>query len=335
MSSKRLVDLDPFAAALERKEREAREKQPKDTLAPQTTVAQPATVASQPTVARPTTVASLPTVAHSATVAHRDTEPLHGATVAQQATVARRATVAQYAIVENEYTSVPNDVWDEVMPTLNVYDQVVLWRLYRLSRGHHAETCMVGLEKLAKYCNIGKRQVSTSVERLEKTGLIERRGADFGNKNKAARGTIYKINLPAARVAQNTRVASHATVAHKTTLAQQANIKENTIKETTQTQEPKSNVGVGSSFSLEECRMYAEHLRATGQGITNPGGYATTIHRTGEADELIKVFLNPPPAQKQVDVSKCPDCNGTGWWYPKGPEKGVARCKHERLITTG
>ena len=31
------------------------------------------------------------------------------------------------------------------------------------------------------------------------------------------------------------------------------------------------------------------------------------------------------------DVSKCPDCFGTGMWYPEGFEKGVARCQHEKL----
>jgi hypothetical protein len=30
-------------------------------------------------------------------------------------------------------------------------------------------------------------------------------------------------------------------------------------------------------------------------------------------------------------TDKCPDCGGTGWWYPEGPERGVAKCKHERL----
>ena len=36
-----------------------------------------------------------------------------------------------------------------------------------------------------------------------------------------------------------------------------------------------------------------------------------------------------PLAQKnRVD---CPDCNGSGWWYPKGTEKGVAKCKHTQL----
>jgi hypothetical protein len=27
----------------------------------------------------------------------------------------------------------------------------------------------------------------------------------------------------------------------------------------------------------------------------------------------------------------CPDCKGAGWWYPEGQEKGVAKCRHERL----
>jgi len=33
----------------------------------------------------------------------------------------------------------------------------------------------------------------------------------------------------------------------------------------------------------------------------------------------------------QVEASKCPDCFGTGMWYPEGYEKGVAKCGHEKL----
>jgi hypothetical protein len=35
------------------------------------------------------------------------------------------------------------------------------------------------------------------------------------------------------------------------------------------------------------------------------------------------------------DVSKCPDCYGTGMWYPEGYERGVARCAHEKLRPEG
>jgi hypothetical protein len=31
------------------------------------------------------------------------------------------------------------------------------------------------------------------------------------------------------------------------------------------------------------------------------------------------------------DTKNCPDCQGSGFWYPEGVEKGVAKCKHRRL----
>jgi hypothetical protein len=53
----------------------------------------------------------------------------------------------------------------------------------------------------------------------------------------------------------------------------------------------------GSKFTIEECRKYAKHLQATGQGINNPGGFATTIHRTGNVDAVIEEFLSRTPEQ--------------------------------------
>jgi hypothetical protein len=36
-----------------------------------------------------------------------------------------------------------------------------------------------------------------------------------------------------------------------------------------------------------------------------------------------------------VDASKCPDCFGTGMYYPEGFDKGVARCPHAKLAAEG
>lgn len=36
-------------------------------------------------------------------------------------------------------------------------------------------------------------------------------------------------------------------------------------------------------------------------------------------------------AANRSDTSKCPDCFGTGMWYPEGFDKGVSRCRHERM----
>ncbi|HEV2864410.1 MAG TPA: hypothetical protein VGX48_25650 [Pyrinomonadaceae bacterium] len=38
----------------------------------------------------------------------------------------------------------------------------------------------------------------------------------------------------------------------------------------------------------------------------------------------------PGPAHR-VDAAQCPDCFGTGMWYPEGFDKGVARCEHKSL----
>jgi DNA-binding transcriptional regulator GbsR (MarR family) len=93
---------------------------------------------------------------------------------------------------------------------------------------------------------------------------------------------------------------------------------------------PSQLVGVGSKFSLEECRRYAEYLKASDQGITNPGGYATTIFRSGEADAQIESFVNRGAPS---DLNACPDCQGSGLYYadPANPDKGVVKCKHTKL----
>jgi hypothetical protein len=39
----------------------------------------------------------------------------------------------------------------------------------------------------------------------------------------------------------------------------------------------------------------------------------------------------PDPAISREEARQCPDCWGTGMYYPSGFEKGVAKCHHERL----
>jgi hypothetical protein len=93
------------------------------------------------------------------------------------------------------------------------------------------------------------------------------------------------------------------------------------------------DVGGKSNFSLEECRRYAESLHE--HGINNPGGFARTIFRSGEADDEIERFLHPKQKEKVQpanDIRECPDCQGTGYWYPEGKHQGVKKCTHPRLL---
>jgi hypothetical protein len=38
------------------------------------------------------------------------------------------------------------------------------------------------------------------------------------------------------------------------------------------------------------------------------------------------------PALTEEERRTCPDCAGTNFWYPEGPDKGVAKCRHSKLI---
>jgi hypothetical protein len=50
-----------------------------------------------------------------------------------------------------------------------------------------------------------------------------------------------------------------------------------------------------------------------------------------QIEEEGKSGANSPEPEVRIDASKCPDCFGTGMWYPEGYEKGVARCGHDKL----
>ena len=50
-----------------------------------------------------------------------------------------------------------------------------------------------------------------------------------------------------------------------------------------------------------------------------------------QVEEEGKAVGSRQSGDAKVDASKCPDCFGTGMWYPEGFEKGVARCGHDKL----
>jgi hypothetical protein len=189
------------------------------------------------------------------------------------------------------------------------------------------------------------------VAKLIEKGLLEslgssKKGGKEGNRYRVLPGlktvprqTIANLTIVPETTVRDTIVREGETSSLENTVVSQGIVPRGTnknsnkeLKNNTHT-EPGVGVGIGSKFTIEECRKYAQHLQSTGQGINNPGGYATTIHRTGEADMLIERFLRPevPSPSSTLDTSQCPDCHGSGFYYPKGVEGGVARCKHEQL----
>ena len=264
-------------------------------------------------------------------IPQRNTQHTGKQAISQKKAKAVSEPVGQ-ASAERGFYPTFNDLDDLIIPSykLDTYEQSVLRRLYRLSRGFKSVDCETGLGAISKACNIARSQVQKTIASLLTCGLIRSLGhSQAGTKYRVLEQfpAVPSKGIPQQGIPQKDEGVPQA---GPQGIPQHGNNKNNKDLSNTQTQEV--GVRVGSKFTIEECRRYARYLQSTGQGINNPGGYATTIHRTGEADELIDRFLNPT-ASIQMDTSQCPDCRGSGFYYPNGPTGGVAKCKHEKLTT--
>lgn len=81
-----------------------------------------------------------------------------------------------------------NELSDRIIPELklNVYEQAVLQRLYRLSRGWKKTRCTVGLGTLSKSCVMSRSQVQKAIASLLGRDLIR----DLGHSQQ---GTVYEV----------------------------------------------------------------------------------------------------------------------------------------------
>jgi hypothetical protein len=90
----------------------------------------------------------------------------------------------------------------------------------------------------------------------------------------------------------------------------------------------------GSIHPPEVIRAYLEDCQRQGQSnIRSIDAVVATLHRTGRSDEVIQCWLDRHTSAS-LDTGQCPDCHGSGVFYPNGFDKGVAKCKHEKISDT-
>lgn len=189
-----------------------------------------------------------------------------------QITVTAESTVTALVTHPEQYYSAPNELDDRIMPTLRPSEQVVLRRIFRLTRGFHKATCNVSVGKLARACNVSEKKAGEALNLLEDRGFIRR--VDSSNKGKVneLRGLTIECLIPEAVTAKSSVSAKSSVTAPHSVSAVGADNKVTALKE---------NTKKGSELAL---------------------------------------------APKD-----CPDCQGTGYYYPEGTAKGVKRCEHSKL----
>lgn len=233
---------------------------------------------------------------------------------------------------------IPHEITDRLLPTLRPGSQVVLLRLYRLSAGFNCDTCQVSIPKLASACNISETQLRVFLRDLETRKLIRRVSVDLSNKIQSERGITFKVLLPRLAPAKSAGATKSAGGAKSVAGAESEPNKIKAFKINTHKEDSPpeaASVGVGSRFSLKECIAYAQHRKASDPNMRSAEAVGRKLHETGREDDLIAEWLATKDAPK-LDASKCPDCHGTGMYYPAGIGKGgVKRCEHEKLRKGG
>ena len=283
--SSRLLHLDPLAIALEKKrirDEEASGEVRESTLSSQPNTGSQPRLSSQPTEQPPASpVSKQPTTSSQPRLSSQPT-------LGNQSSPSPLNLLASVPDIKGD-ARIPHRYSDYLCRMLKPDEQAVYWQLYRLSWGWGKDTCFISNPKLSERSNVPLSSMKRAVVGLVSKGLVEKTGQTNGyGKDQGVEYRLSRLDWQPTTSSQP-RLSSQPSVAPNKIKA---------IKENTQTQAPEStgaeevvkpSVRAGSRFTLEECRAFAESLRT--EGIQNPGGYATSIHRSGEADDRIEAFL--------------------------------------------
>lgn len=277
--SSNLLKLDPFAAAIARKEREERERKELEEAArrspessQQFTGSQPLE-SSQPEKPPPTGQKSSQPVGDSQPPESShppDAKPLESSQPVRnrQPGESRQPPESSLNLLSalpdaKGHLETPYQLLDHLFRHLPPPQQAVYMQLYRLSWGFKKEKCFISNPGLAARSCLSLSAVKENVNKLIEKGLIEKTGNVQGfGKNQ---GVEYIVHAPSWQLARSSQ--------------------------------PRRSSQPGES--------------------SQPGN--------GPNKDL---------DQKEIEKGEalaCPDCQGTGFWYPGGTDKGVARCAHKRL----
>jgi hypothetical protein len=254
-------------------------------------------------------------------------------------------------VPESNYHKKANEVPDHLARRLTGAESKVLEQIIRLTVGFHRDERQVRVSVLQERTGYGSdKTVRTALHGLEQKGVIAR----IGRPNNSG-GITYRIlsysGTPVPEYsgtsAESTPVLeSKITGELKTPLKDKFNDDEAFALLVTQLREAAREVtGRGPSPAEAErwgelAELLATELKIaagrTGSVSNVPAFLTEHLRRRLWKKDKRQVEAEAPESREgqspKADAAKCPDCFGTGMWYPEGFDKGVARCGHENLI---
>ena len=256
-------------------------------------------------------------------------------------------------IPQEKFYKKANAVADQIDRTLTPSESKVFEQLLRLSVGFNKEACRVRVSVLMERTGYNSdKTIRAALRGLELKGRIERLSA-----RNSPLGDEYKIRTYSGTAVpqySGTPVENTAVLGSKITGQLNTSIKDQDLddeafaelvaafRQTTFSLTGKSPTAAEAEKWRELAEVLIAELRiAAGRTTISsvPAFMAEHLRRRlwkmdkrqaqAEGREL--------PDQAPVEPSSvpsgqvCPDCSNSSWWYPDGPDKGVAKCKHTKL----
>jgi hypothetical protein len=249
-----------------------------------------------------------------------------------------------------------NEVADHIDRTLTPAESKVFEQLIRLSIGFNKEVCRVRVSVLMERTGYtSDKTVRAALRGLELKGRIKRLSA-----RNSPLGDEYKIlaysgntGVPEYRStpAENTAVLGSKITGQLNTSIKDQNIDDEafaelieSFRQITRELTGKLPAAIESTKWKELAEVLIAELRISAGRTTVssvPAFMAEHLRRRlwkmdkKQAAREGKELPDQISSTRQETPPSCPDCHGTGWWYPNGIEKGVAKCKHLKILEEG
>ncbi len=247
-------------------------------------------------------------------------------------------------VPESRFYRKPNEASDSLDRQLSAAESKVFDQLYRLIQGFNMAERQIRIEMLRQRTGYNSdKTIRTALAGLEAKGIISR----SGHRNSPG-GEVYRIlSYSGTPVPQyrSTAVENTPVLESKFTGQLNTNLKrQNTddeafakllraMKESTGREVFPANLDDLDELLTQEFKIAVGRTGA----VSNAGAFfAEHLRRRLWKKDKRQVEAEATERREEqtpkVDASKCPDCFGTGMYYPEGFEKGVARCGHEKLV---